>query len=185
LNLSDRDPYSATTFKPWIRLGEALAAQQIEEDLRMTPPHVGVVLAFGRLLGEISAPIDHLLGRARLMPSCSRPPAMRSAAPASSAKCIISVDVPASQRECEWAISTAEAAKRRRGYKDRCRVMRSRSCCAAKTRKIVPVGFPQLSALDLHQWLCLDSLGYTTRKTMIAGRKMHRRKMHRLCALCF
>jgi hypothetical protein len=35
-------------------------------------------------------------------------------------------------------------------------------CCAAKTG-IVQVGFPQLSALDLHQWLCLDSLRYTTR----------------------
>src|ERR1700720_1263128 len=47
----------------WIRLGEALAAQQIEEDLRMTPPHVCVILALGRLITEMSPAIDHLLGR--------------------------------------------------------------------------------------------------------------------------
>jgi hypothetical protein len=47
----------------WIRLGEALTAQQIEEDLRMTPPHVGVILALGRLITEMSPAIDHLLGR--------------------------------------------------------------------------------------------------------------------------
>src|SRR5450631_2101854 len=43
---------------------EALAAQQVEEDLRMTPPHVGVGLALGRLITEITPSIDHLLGRA-------------------------------------------------------------------------------------------------------------------------
>src|SRR6266481_9238650 len=47
----------------WIRLGEALTAQQVEKDLRMTPPHVGVTLAFGRLITEMSPAIDHLLGR--------------------------------------------------------------------------------------------------------------------------
>jgi hypothetical protein len=46
-----------------IRLGEALTAQQVEEDLRMTPPHVGVMLALGRLITEISPALDHLLGR--------------------------------------------------------------------------------------------------------------------------
>src|ERR1700730_7737155 len=46
-----------------IRLGKALTPQQIEEDLRMTPPHVGVILALGRLITEISPSIDHLLGR--------------------------------------------------------------------------------------------------------------------------
>ena len=29
----------------------------------MTPPHVGVILAFGRLITEMSPAIDHLLGR--------------------------------------------------------------------------------------------------------------------------
>src|ERR1700737_1981867 len=48
----------------WIRLGETLTAQQVEEDLRMTPAHVGVILALGRLIAEISPAIDHLLGRA-------------------------------------------------------------------------------------------------------------------------
>src|SRR2546430_4230612 len=37
-----------------IRLGEALTAQQVEKDLRMTPPHVGVALAFSRPKTEIS-----------------------------------------------------------------------------------------------------------------------------------
>src|ERR1700694_2518219 len=46
----------------WIRLGEAFTAQQIEEDLRMTPPHVGIILALGRLIAEITPAIDHLLG---------------------------------------------------------------------------------------------------------------------------
>src|ERR1700691_5798540 len=40
--------------RSWIRLGEALATEQVEEDLRMTPPHVGVVLALARLITEIS-----------------------------------------------------------------------------------------------------------------------------------
>src|ERR1700687_3526633 len=47
----------------WIRRGEALAAQQVVEDLRMTPPRVGVILALGRLITEISPAIDYLLGR--------------------------------------------------------------------------------------------------------------------------
>src|SRR6202140_369351 len=34
----------------WIRLGESLTAQQIEENLRMTPPHVGVALALGPVI---------------------------------------------------------------------------------------------------------------------------------------
>ena len=47
-----------------IGLREALAAQQVKEDLRMTPSHVGVGLALGRLIPEITPTIDHLLGRA-------------------------------------------------------------------------------------------------------------------------
>src|ERR1700753_1765155 len=46
-----------------IRPGEAFAAHQVEEDLRMTPPHVGVIFALSRLITEISPAIDHLLGR--------------------------------------------------------------------------------------------------------------------------
>src|ERR1700694_845474 len=49
--------------RSWIRRCESLTAQQVEEDLRMTPPHIGVALAFGRLITEISPAIDHLLGR--------------------------------------------------------------------------------------------------------------------------
>jgi hypothetical protein len=46
-------------------LREALAAQEVEEDLRVTPPHiVGVALALGRPITEIAPAIDHLLGRA-------------------------------------------------------------------------------------------------------------------------
>ena len=50
--------------RPRVGLGEALAAQQVEEDLRMAPAHVGVALALGRAIAEIAPPIDHLLGRA-------------------------------------------------------------------------------------------------------------------------
>jgi hypothetical protein len=45
-------------------LCEAFAAQEIKEYLRMTPTHVGVSLAFGWLIAEVSPSIDHLLGRA-------------------------------------------------------------------------------------------------------------------------
>src|ERR1700751_2292944 len=48
----------------WIGLREALAAQEVEEDLRVAPPHVGLALALGRLVAEIPPAIDHLLGRA-------------------------------------------------------------------------------------------------------------------------
>src|ERR1700674_2207856 len=47
----------------WIWLGEAFTTQQVEEDLRMTPPHVGIILVLGGLIAEISPSIDHLLGR--------------------------------------------------------------------------------------------------------------------------
>src|SRR6202051_5351382 len=46
-----------------IRPREAFTAQQVEEDLRMTPPHVGVILALSRLITEISPAIDLLLRR--------------------------------------------------------------------------------------------------------------------------
>ena len=48
----------------WIRLGEALAAQQVEKDLRMTPSHVCVTLTLGWLITKISPSVDHLFGRA-------------------------------------------------------------------------------------------------------------------------
>src|ERR1019366_6293700 len=38
----------------WIRLCETLTAQQVEEALRVTPPHGGVILASGQLITEIS-----------------------------------------------------------------------------------------------------------------------------------
>ena len=44
-------------------LREALALQYLEEDLRVTPAHVGVGLALGRRITEIAPAIDHLLGR--------------------------------------------------------------------------------------------------------------------------
>src|SRR5579863_1208573 len=50
-------------YSQWVRLGEAPTAQHVEEDLRMTPSHIGVALAFGRLITEISPAIDYLLGR--------------------------------------------------------------------------------------------------------------------------
>src|ERR1041384_3480984 len=47
-----------------IGLRETFPAQEVEEDLCMTPAHVGVSLAFGWLIAEISPAFDHLLGRA-------------------------------------------------------------------------------------------------------------------------
>src|SRR5205085_6575185 len=49
--------------RPRIWLGKPFAAQQVEEDLGVAPPHVGVVLSFGRLIAEIPPAIDDLLGR--------------------------------------------------------------------------------------------------------------------------
>jgi hypothetical protein len=45
----------------WLR--EALATQEVEEDLRVTPSHIGVALTLSRLITEIAPTIDHLLGR--------------------------------------------------------------------------------------------------------------------------
>ena len=46
-----------------IGLRKTLAAQDVEKDLRMTPAHVGIGLALGRLIAEIPPSIDDLLGR--------------------------------------------------------------------------------------------------------------------------
>ena len=46
----------------WLR--ETLAAQHVEEHLRMLPAHVGIAFAFGRPVTEMAPAIDHLLGRA-------------------------------------------------------------------------------------------------------------------------
>ena len=47
-----------------VRLGEALAAQQLEKHFGMAPAHVGVALALGRPVAEVAPAVDHLLGRA-------------------------------------------------------------------------------------------------------------------------
>jgi hypothetical protein len=47
-----------------IGFGKTLAAQEVEKDLGVASPHVGVALTLGRLIAEIAPPIDHLLGRA-------------------------------------------------------------------------------------------------------------------------
>jgi hypothetical protein len=46
-----------------IGLGEAFAAQHLEEDFRMAPRHVGIGHALRRHVAEIAEAIDHLLGR--------------------------------------------------------------------------------------------------------------------------
>src|SRR6267378_6581417 len=63
IGLQAQQPGRVWKHGSWIRLSEALTAQQIKEELRMTPSHVGVILAFGRLITEMSPAIDHLLGR--------------------------------------------------------------------------------------------------------------------------
>src|SRR6266576_5464054 len=54
IGLQAQQPGRVWKHGSWIRLGEALTAQQVEEDLGMTPPHVGVAVALGRLITEIS-----------------------------------------------------------------------------------------------------------------------------------
>ena len=49
--------------RPRIGLRKAFAAQQVEEDFRVAPPHVGVILALGGLIAEIPPALDDLLGR--------------------------------------------------------------------------------------------------------------------------
>src|SRR6266404_1807059 len=64
IGLQAQQPGRVWKHGSWIRLGEALTAQQVVKDLGMTPPHVGVILALGRLITEISPTIDHLFERA-------------------------------------------------------------------------------------------------------------------------
>jgi hypothetical protein len=45
----------------WLR--EALAAQEVEEDLRVAPPHVGIILTLGGLITEMPPSIDDLFRR--------------------------------------------------------------------------------------------------------------------------
>src|SRR6476646_2764830 len=47
----------------WVRLSEALAAQQLEKFFGVPPAHAGIVLAFNRAVAKIAPPIDYLLGR--------------------------------------------------------------------------------------------------------------------------
>ena len=47
--------------RPRVRLGEALSVEEIEEHLGMAPSHVGVSLAFGRLVAEMTPAVDDLL----------------------------------------------------------------------------------------------------------------------------
>ncbi len=46
-----------------VRLGKAFALQHFKEDFRMAAAHVGIRLAFFRLIAEIAPAFDHLLGR--------------------------------------------------------------------------------------------------------------------------
>ncbi len=45
-----------------VRLGESLAAQELEQDLGVAPAHIGVALALRRTVAEVAPPLDHLLG---------------------------------------------------------------------------------------------------------------------------
>ena len=47
-----------------IRLCETVAAQDVEQHLRVLAGHVGIALALGRRIAEIAPAIDHLLRRA-------------------------------------------------------------------------------------------------------------------------
>ena len=50
------------------RLREARAGQDLEEDVGVLAGHVGVGLAFGRLIAEVAEAVDDLLGRAAADP---------------------------------------------------------------------------------------------------------------------
>ena len=54
--------------RPRVRLGEALALQELEEDLGVAARHVGIRLTLGGLVAEVAEAIDHLLGRAATDP---------------------------------------------------------------------------------------------------------------------
>src|ERR1700686_5843624 len=46
----------------WVRLSEALAAQQLKEFFGMPPAHICIVLTFNRAVAKIAPTIDDLLG---------------------------------------------------------------------------------------------------------------------------
>ena len=48
--------------RTWIRLSEALAAQQFEKLFGAPTAHVCVILAFDRTVAKITPTVDHLLG---------------------------------------------------------------------------------------------------------------------------
>ena len=50
--------------RPRVRLGEALAIEELQEELGVAPRHVGIGLALGRAVAEVAPAVDDLLGRA-------------------------------------------------------------------------------------------------------------------------
>ena len=64
MRLEPQQPRRVGKHRLRIGLRKTLAAQHVEKHLGVAPAHVGVALAFRRLVAEIAPPIDHLLGRA-------------------------------------------------------------------------------------------------------------------------
>ncbi len=64
MRLDAEQPRRVRKHRSRIGFCKPFATEQVEEDLRVAPPHVGIALAFGRLVSEIAPAVDHLLGRA-------------------------------------------------------------------------------------------------------------------------
>ena len=64
MRLEAQQPGRVREHRPRVGLREALAVQQLEEDLGVAPRHVGVGLALRRRVAEVAPAVDHLLGRA-------------------------------------------------------------------------------------------------------------------------
>jgi hypothetical protein len=47
--------------RPWVRLGESLTSEHVQEHLGVAACHVGVALTLRRLVAEVAPAVDHLL----------------------------------------------------------------------------------------------------------------------------
>jgi hypothetical protein len=63
VRLDSQQPGWIREHRPRVRLGEALALQQLEKDLGVATGHVGIGLALTRLVAEVPVAIDDLLRR--------------------------------------------------------------------------------------------------------------------------
>ena len=65
MRLETEEPGRVREHRPRVRLGEALAADDLQEDRGVATRQVGVRLALARLIAEVPKAVDDLLRRAR------------------------------------------------------------------------------------------------------------------------